>query len=212
MDQYLGLLASESSDSNGEKTKNKKWMPCLGMRTDLSFILNKQIEDPYVSTYTTIVSIDIPHKYLGTYTIGVSMDIPHKYLDHSLVSRLFNYTTVVRIYDLPSHGVWMGFTVPGNYSLIWNSPQFHKAQKTFQKNDKKCKMQKGGKRLVMLSSIQDSHCKYDFIMSVSTWIGPEQDCRLPITDWGRVLGALPLTAEFLKTVNSGRMTAIFSCT
>lgn len=35
----------------------------------------------------------------------------------------------------------MGFAVPGNYSLIWNSPQFHKAHKTFQKNDKnlRCK-------------------------------------------------------------------------
>lgn len=64
-------------------------MSCLGLRTDLSFILNKQIENPYVSIYTTIVSTDIPHKYL----------------DYSLVSRLFNYTTVVWVYDLPSHGV-----------------------------------------------------------------------------------------------------------
>lgn len=118
-------------------------MPCLGMRTGLSFILNKQIEDPYVSTYTTIVSTHIPHKYLDTYTIGVSMDISHKYLDYSLVSRLFNYTTVVRVYVLPSHGVWMGFTVPGNNSLIWNSPQFHKAQKTFQKNDKNLRCKRG---------------------------------------------------------------------
>lgn len=73
-------------------------------------------------------------------------------------------------------------------------------------------MQKVGKRLAMLSSTQDSHCKYDFIISVSAWIGPEQDCRLPITDWGRVHGALPLTADFVKTVNSRRMTVIFSCT
>lgn len=130
-------------------------MSCLGLRTDLSFILNKQTEDPYFSTYTTIVSTDI--KYLDTYTIGVSTDIPHKYLDYSLVPRLFNYTTVVRIYDLPSQGVWIGFTGPGNYPLIWNSPQFHKAQRTFQKNDKNLRCQRGGKRLAMLSSIQDMH-------------------------------------------------------
>lgn len=119
-------------------------MSCLGLRTDLSFILNKQTEDPYFSTYTTIVSTDIPHKYLDTYTIGVSTDIPHKYLDYSLVPRLFNYTTVVRIYDLPSQGVSIGFTGSGNYPLIWNSPQFHKAQRTFQKNDKNLRCQRGG--------------------------------------------------------------------
>lgn len=91
MDQSLGSLASEFSDSMGKKkkTKNKKGMSCLGLRTDLSFILNKQIENPYVSIYTTIVSTDIPHKYLN----------------YSLVSRLFNYTTVVWVYDLPNNGV-----------------------------------------------------------------------------------------------------------
>lgn len=35
----------------------------------------------------------------------------HKYVDYSLV--LFNYTTVVRVYDLPRHGVWTSFTLPG---------------------------------------------------------------------------------------------------
>lgn len=37
----------------------------------------------------------------------------------------------------------MGFTVPGNYPLIWNSPQFHKAQRIFQKNDKNLRCQGG---------------------------------------------------------------------
>lgn len=114
MDQSLGSLASEFSDSMGEKkTKNKKGMSCLGLRTDLSFILNKQIEDPY----TAIVSTDIPHKYLDTYTIGVSLDKPHKYVDYSLVSRLLNYTTVVWVYDLPSHGVC------SNRQLFFNMEQ-----------------------------------------------------------------------------------------
>lgn len=80
-------------------------MSCLGLRTDQSFILSKEIKDPYVSTYTTIVSTDTPHKHLDTDTIEVSINTPHKYLDYSLVPRLFNYRTIGRVYDLPSHGV-----------------------------------------------------------------------------------------------------------
>lgn len=94
-------------------------MSCLGLSTHLSFTLN---------TRSSPVS---PHSLQHTAKNRVYR-YKYKNLDYCFMPRLFNCTTVVRIY-LPRRGVWTRFTVPDMHSLIWVTLNLISLRENFRK-------------------------------------------------------------------------------